>query len=48
MLSLLLLLTLLVGALVLTLPIVDILSSWAERCSLRGRETRAGIVVELP
>jgi hypothetical protein len=32
---------LLVGVLVLILPVVDILSSSAERCSLRGRETRA-------
>jgi hypothetical protein len=47
-LSLLLLLTLLVEALVLTLPEVDILSSWAERCSLLGHVMRAGIVVDLP
>jgi hypothetical protein len=48
MLSLLLLLTLLVEMLVLTLPVVDILSSGAERCSLRGRITRVGIAVALP
>jgi hypothetical protein len=43
-----LLLTLLVRALVLILPVVDILSSWMEGCSLWGRETRAGVVAELP
>jgi hypothetical protein len=47
MLSLLLLLTLLVEALVLTLPVIDILSSWAERCSLRGCITRTRIAVAL-
>jgi hypothetical protein len=44
----LLLLTLLVGALVLILPILDILSSWAEGCSLWGHETGAGVAAELP
>jgi hypothetical protein len=48
MLSLLLLLALLVGALVLILPIVDTLSSSAKRCSLRGHETRVGVAAELP
>jgi hypothetical protein len=44
----LLLLTLLIGARVLILPEVDTLSSSAERCSLWGRETRAGVAAELP
>jgi hypothetical protein len=48
MLSLLLLLTQLVEMLVLTLLEVDILSSWADRCSLWGRVTRAGIIIDLP
>jgi hypothetical protein len=41
MMSLLLLLTLLVGVLVLILPVIGTLSSCAERCSLWGCETRA-------
>jgi hypothetical protein len=44
----LLLLTLFVGALILILPVIETLSSCAERCSLRGRETRAGVAAELP
>jgi hypothetical protein len=44
----LLVLTLLVGVLVLILPKVDTLSSCAERCSLQGCETRAGVAAELP
>jgi UDP-N-acetylmuramyl pentapeptide phosphotransferase/UDP-N-acetylglucosamine-1-phosphate transferase len=41
MLSLLLVVVLLVGAQVLILPVVDTLSSSAQRCSLRRREMRA-------
>jgi hypothetical protein len=48
MLSLLLLFALLIAALILILPIVNTLSSSAKRCSLRGRETRAGAIAELP
>jgi hypothetical protein len=43
----LLLLVLLVGVLVLILPVVDTLSSSAERCSLRGRKMRVGVAAEL-
>jgi hypothetical protein len=47
MLSLLLLLTLLVEALVLSLPEVDILSAWAAGCSLWSIETRTCIAAGL-
>jgi hypothetical protein len=43
----LLLLTLLVGTLVLVLPVIDSLSSYAERCALWGFEARTCIVVGL-
>jgi hypothetical protein len=43
----LLLLTLLVGMLVLVLPVIDSLSSCAERCALRVVEARTCIVVGL-